>query len=255
MTSRLPIDPPLATRSPLLERLRTLERNLRYAGAGDLLLDRTAYPIGARILSQGEFHTARFIASGWTYRQRILADGRRQVLGFDLPGDMLAVCGPGGEYASFSVFAATPVTVVNALPVFKRLLEAKEGDSPTSLISAFMKLERELLFSQMIRLGRQTATERIVHFLLELQHRLQAVKLAAQESFQMPLTQELLADTLGLSVVHVNRVLQQLRRDKLIQMAAGKVTLLQPELLRAIGEFDGSKLALQPVPSSADAAS
>jgi CRP-like cAMP-binding protein len=249
------LDPLIAAGDPLLLRLRSLERNLQHASAGDLLLDRATYPIGARIVTQGEFHTGRFMAAGWAYRQRVLADGRRQVLGFDLPGDMLGVCAPGGERASFSVFAATPVTVVNAMPVFKYLVEAQNHGSSTSLHSALVTFERELLFSQMIRLGRQTAIERIAHFLLELHYRLRAVKLAAQYTFQMPLTQELLADALGLSVVHVNRVLQQLRRDNLIQLASGKVLLLQPELLRAIGEFDGTNLAAQPVPSSATAVS
>jgi len=235
------------TEQALLDRLKHIEPALRSKGAlEELLIERAAHPAGSRIVADHDFHTPSFVAAGWTYRQRVLADGRRQVFGFGVPGDLVAVCAPYGDHASFSVFAVTPVVTVIAVPLFRFLLKAEEPGTPMRLYSTFMNHEREMLLNQVTRLGRQTAIERIAHFLMELHHRLETVNLAANYSFSMPLTQELLADALGLSVVHVNRILQQLRRQKLLQVNGGAVVLLKPETLRAIGEFDDSRLERGP---------
>ena len=78
---------------------------------------------------------------------------------------------------------------------------------------------------QITRLGRRTAYERFGNLLLELYHRLHVVGLARDGRFALPLTQEMLADALGLSVVHVNRTVQQMRRDGLLELRAGTVVI------------------------------
>ena len=77
------------------------------------------------------------------------------------------------------------------------------------------------LRDQIVRLGRQTAYERLVHLVLEFHSRLQAIDMVDGNTFSLPLTQEILADALGLSVVHINRTLQQVRRDRLLDMRGG----------------------------------
>jgi CRP-like cAMP-binding protein len=84
-----------------------------------------------------------------------------------------------------------------------------------------------------MRLGRQTALERTAHLFLELRQRLAAVGLADGARFPLPLTQEVLADTLGLSIVHMNRTLQQLRREGLVEVKSGWARLLDPAALAA----------------------
>ena len=85
-----------------------------------------------------------------------------------------------------------------------------------------------------MRLGRQTPVERLAHLMLELDERLGRVGLVVESCFAMPLASEVLADVLGCSVVHVNRAIQQLRRDGLLDMRDGTVTLLQRERLQAM---------------------
>jgi CRP-like cAMP-binding protein len=88
-----------------------------------------------------------------------------------------------------------------------------------------------------VRLGRQTACGRFAHLMLELSGRLARLGLVSGDSFAMPLTQEVLADALGLSVVHVNRTVQLLRREGLLDIRGGMVSLLQPERLRALASW------------------
>nr|WP_281372616.1 helix-turn-helix domain-containing protein [Phenylobacterium haematophilum] len=88
-----------------------------------------------------------------------------------------------------------------------------------------------------MRLGRQTAYERLCHLLLEIRDRLLLVGMASETHFAMPMTQETLADATGLSIVHVNRILQQLRRERLLELQAGKAHLRDPAALAAIADY------------------
>ena len=88
-----------------------------------------------------------------------------------------------------------------------------------------------------MRLGRQTASGRFAHLMLELHERLARVGLADESCFAMPLTQEALADVLGFSVVHVNRTVQQLRRDCLLDVRSGTVVLMQRECLQDLASW------------------
>ena len=93
------------------------------------------------------------------------------------------------------------------------------------------------MLDHIVRLGRQTATERMCHLLLELRWRLHAVGLAPTREFALPLTQEAIGDAVGLSIVHVNRTLQDLRRRGLIELRQGRVVLLEAERMAEIAEF------------------
>ncbi len=95
-------------------------------------------------------------------------------------------------------------------------------------------LEAMLLGDQIVRLGWQTAGGRFAHLMLELHGRLSRVGLAQDDRFAMPLTQHALADVLGFSVVHVNRTLQQLRRDRLLDVRNGMAVLMQRERLQEL---------------------
>jgi CRP-like cAMP-binding protein len=94
------------------------------------------------------------------------------------------------------------------------------------------------LIDHMVRLGRLTAVEKLAHFLLEMQRRTAAPDAAGPRGFRLPLTQEAIGDALGLSVVHVNRVLRQLRLDNLIAMREGLVWILEPEKLTALAVLE-----------------
>ena len=97
----------------------------------------------------------------------------------------------------------------------------------------------------MLNMGRRSAYARLGHFLCEVGTRLAGSDLPRPECIVLPFTQADLADILGLSVVHINRVLQRMRREKLIKLSHGRLEVLDREQLEAVTGFDGSYL--QPI--------
>ena len=165
----------------------------------------------------------------------MLPDGRRQIFSFLLPGDGFGLSRrPGPELST--VAALTALETVDAEPMLDAI-HAGKAPGLARALSGIEPLEQTQLFDHMVRLGRQTAYERVAHFLLELQRRLEVVGLGDNQRFPLPLTQEILADALGLSIVHVNRTLQQLRRERLIELRSGVAILLERELLASIADY------------------
>lgn len=178
----------------------------------------------------------RLVVSGWASRQRVLADGRRQIFSFILPGEPIALARRPASPALGSVVALTALETVDAEPLVDAAVSGRAPGLAQFVVRA-QHTEDSLLLDHMVRLGRQTAYERVAHFLLELQHRLQLSGLGDSQRFPLPLTQEIMADVLGLSIVHVNRTLQQLRREKLIELRSGVAILLRRELLVSIADY------------------
>lgn len=195
----------------------------------------------------------RFVLAGWAALLRALPDGRCQIFRFVLPGDLLEAPSRGGRLPLWSVAAMTALETVDAT---RAVEAAAAGRAPgiEQALTAMSARDEELLFDHMVRLGQQTAYERLAHFLLELQRRLQLVGLGDAQRFPLPLTQEMLADALGLSIVHINRTLQQLRRDGLIELRSGVAILLDPAALLTIAGHDAPR-PLRPASSAAHKAS
>lgn len=216
----------------------------------DLLLGVAAsprqHPVRTEICAAGSACPPRFVVSGWVCRQRILADGRRQIVSFVLPGDPI---GPLLRPRIASPCSATALTQVETVDGTVLTDAANEpGESRQGITRAVHLMDRlgeVLLRDQIVRLGRQTAYERVLHLLLEFRDRLLLVGLGQRDRFAMPLTQETLADALGLSVVHVNRTLQQIRRDGLIELRSGGVVLHDLENIEAMADW-------QPLPDAAE---
>lgn len=185
------------------------------------LAEQRASVVRARreMLAQGqEINGARLIFHGWAARVHALPDGRRQFINFLLPGDVIDNCRHARPLAPATVIAMTDV-VIGASP--------PSGNSP-ALRQAFAvgeATEAAYLFAQIVRLGRLTALERIADLMLELHERLDVVGMVKAGSFEVPLTQEVLADALGLTSVHINRMLQLMRREGDLNWKQGRVTL------------------------------
>jgi CRP-like cAMP-binding protein len=224
---------------PVLRRLRSLAT--LSAAEEELLLGlserRIRHRAGDELIAEGQMlRRPRFIVSGWAQSQRVLMDGRRQTFGFLLPGDGIGLCQRQAPPAIAMVMAATFVETIDAEPVMEAV---QSGQAPglERAISAASRLDDILTYDQITRLGCQTAYERVAHFLLELQHRAQMAGLGDRQRFPMPLTQEMLADALGLSIVHINRTLQQLRQRKLIELRSGVAVLLDRDALIQLADF------------------
>lgn len=194
---------------------------------------------GTELFAEGDsLHSVRLLASGWACQQRILSDGRRQIFGFALPGDLFGSCCRSASIAQTTAVMLRSGTIADVTFVRDVLLESPRRFAGLAAAFAGLQAVHEgYLLNHVVRLGRQTAYERAAHLLLELNQRSAAVGLADDGSSPLPLTQELLADSLGLSVVHINRTLQQLRRDGLLEIRASSLRLLDADQLAAIAEY------------------
>jgi CRP-like cAMP-binding protein len=194
------------------------------------------------VLTQGQKYDVLFVLiDGIAIRYRILHDGRRQVLNIALPGDFIGFPSTFFEKALYSVTALTQ-SVVAPIP-FRTLLGLFDR-RPRLAAAIFWSFacEAAMYAEHLIDVGRRSALERVSHFLLELVTRLKIIGLADQRSFRMPLTQELIADALGLSVPHVNRTLRQLRDDELVSIEGSIVVIKDAKALSALADFDNSYL-------------
>jgi CRP-like cAMP-binding protein len=158
------------------------------------------------------------LLSGWAARVRSFSDGRRQILAVVLPGDLIGGWHHGDLPAPISVVALSEVAVIPA-PA------ARPGTGLAMAYAAAAAAEERCLYRQIARLGRLSAYERVADWLLEIHDRLAAAGLANGNSFPMPLTQEVLADALGLTSVHINRTLQSMRRDGVVDLRSGTARL------------------------------
>jgi CRP-like cAMP-binding protein len=234
---------------PLLEApVRRLEACHPLADAAVALLrDLDAsqtHAAGAELACEGDLSAPpRFVLTGWAARVRWLSDGRRQIVGFVLPGDSIGLYVRPHPLAVMSTIALTPVRTANAVPVRRALAESGPPAGLLEALEIAAGMDEARLLDQVVRLGRLTAYERICHLLLELRDRLTEVGLVHGASFPMPLTQEVLADAAGLSIVHVNRILQQLRRQGLLDLKSGRATLLDAERIESAADYVSPRVA------------
>jgi CRP-like cAMP-binding protein len=141
-------------------------------------------------------------------------------------------------HADGSAMALTEVVTADASALVAATTQREhEFKGLVALLRLMAALETALLHNHIVRLGRQTAYERMAHLMLEFHARLHVAGLAVGHEFAMPLTQETLADSLGVSVVHVSRILMQLRRDGLLQTASGKVRILDLSSMQAVADW------------------
>lgn len=194
---------------------------------------------GAELFGEGfAMGRPKVLLSGWAARCRVMPDGRRQIFTFVLPGDAIGLCHRVEPVALSTTVGLTKTVTADASALAEAAFDrSEEFENIAKAVSIAATLEETSLLDHIVRLGRMTAYERMAHLFLELRWRLAAVGLGGDRRFPMPLTQEVLADALGLSIVHVNRTLQQLRREGLIEAHHGYVEILRPEVLVTAADF------------------
>ncbi len=186
-------------------------------------------------------HQAYVLQSGWAFCYKLLPDGGRQVITFCLPGDFMGVRSVLLRTSDHS-FAAVTDSMVCAFSV-KRM---------TSVFSEFPRIGAAMLWAisrdeamvveHLVGVGRRSAIERVAHFFLELGDRLQLVGMASESGFEFPLNQYLLADAVGLTAIHTNRVLRQLREKGLITVKKHHVEINDVQGLKDLAGYDGGYL-------------
>jgi CRP-like cAMP-binding protein len=172
---------------------------------------------------------AWLIVSGWAAQARVMTDRRRQIGRVLLPGDVAGLTHQGGA-ARLGLLALTDVVVAD-FSLVRAAVATGKSRGLARVWAELQRAEQAGALQQILRLGRFTAYERTGDLLLELYERLAAVGLADGPTMPMPLTQEVLADCLGLSIVHLNRMVQQLRRNRMISSEPRRIRFLDLERL------------------------
>lgn len=181
------------------------------------------------------------LLEGLACRYRALPDGRRQIMAYLIPGDLLDLHGLLMGEMDHSICALTPCKIT--LAPHQKVLEAM--DQHVAISRALWRdtlVDAALAREWLVGLGRRSAYSRIAHLLSEVTERLDAAGLGDGQAFELPLTQQELADSLGLSLVHVNRVLQRLRANGLIGLGRGVLQIQDREGLMLAGGFDAAYL-------------
>lgn len=153
------------------------------------------------------------ILEGWAALVKLISNGRRQILYVFLPGDIAELANSAGRMGNASVLALTDVSLCK-LPA--------NGGFDELYDRARVEQEGQLL-RHITRLGRFSAYERVVDWVIEIAERLHV---DPDERFALPITQEVMADVLGLTGVHVNRTINALRQDRLIDIQRGQAHIL-----------------------------
>ncbi|MEH6648268.1 Crp/Fnr family transcriptional regulator [Sulfitobacter sp.] len=195
---------------------------------------RRTFVAGRDLVHQGQSdQAASILISGWACSYKLLEDGQRQIVDFQIPGDFLSLRSVVLHISDHSIEPVPDieVTEVNISDLMKAF-----SDTPRLATAVLWAASRDeaMVVEHLINIGRREAEVRVAHFLLELGARLALVGLGSKAGYACPLTQYLMADALGLSSVHVNRVLRKFREgfvtfynyDRLVKFADFEMTYL-----------------------------
>lgn len=233
----------------LLSKLRAhLPEWALVAGHESQILERlasTARPIrrGADIVTQGRRYDSLFVlAEGFALRYRIMPDGRHHVLNVSIPGDTIGYPACFFDTALYSVSALSRAAVY---AISFDDISTIFHDHPQLALTLFWSMAREhaVLGEHLADVGWRNAHERLAHFLLEMATRLAGIGMSDGTTFDLPITQAKLADVLGLSIPHVNRMLRRLREDGLIELAGARVRIVDRAALAALADFNEAYLS------------
>ncbi|KQY15216.1 Crp/Fnr family transcriptional regulator [Rhizobium sp. Root482] len=201
---------------------------------GELAVD-----AGTTILLEGSHSPHLFtVLSGWGFRYKMLDDGRRQILNYVMPGDLIGLQGTLMGEMQHSVEALSPVT----LCVFEREKLGTLYRNYPSLaydLTWIAAQEERILDENLLSIGRRSALERAAYLLAFLYQRAKATNLFKGERVSIPITQQHVADTLGLSIVHTNKTLKKLSERRLIRWADRGCDILDDEGLMQMSGWEG----------------
>ncbi|MDA3858742.1 MAG: Crp/Fnr family transcriptional regulator [Roseovarius sp.] len=199
---------------------------------------RRTFIAGRDLVHQGQLDQAAYILiSGWACSYKLLEDGQRQIVDFQIPGDFL---GLRSVVLHISDHSVEPVTDIEVTEVHVADLMQAFSKTPRLATAVLWAASRDeaMVVEHLINIGRREAEVRVAHFLLELGARLALVGLGSKAGYACPLTQYLMADALGLSSVHVNRVLRKLREAGMVTFRDGFVTFDNYDRLVEFADFE-----------------
>ncbi|HZL39707.1 MAG TPA: Crp/Fnr family transcriptional regulator [Pseudolabrys sp.] len=235
---------------PFVARLRQLI-DLKPAdlkGLDDIIDDELVIRRRRDLIADGyEYRKLCFVKDGFAVRYKLLRNGKRQILNVIMPGDVIGLPASFYERAGYAVSAITDLRMnVCSLDAYVQLCYRHPQ---YALALTWITVQEAATYAEhVIDVGRRTPVEGLSHFLLELHARLKAVSRAEKARFTLPFSQEVIADVLGLSVPHLNRMMQRLRKEKLIADSDRVIEFLDTDAMQTLAHYQPQ--ALIPIPRS-----
>ncbi len=192
---------------------------------------------GRELFHEGQDDQMLFIVQGgWASSYKDLPDGRRQIIQFAIPGDCVGLRNVNLKASDHTFSALTEATFCTIDAI--RLMQLFD-DFPAIRAGLLWSAARDeaMAVERLVGVGRRTAAGRIAHFFMELAERLALVGLAKETEFKCPLNQYVLADALGLSAIHVNRVLRVFRERGFLSIKSGTVIIHNPQSLGEVANY------------------
>lgn len=206
--------------------------------------ERLVFAAGDNLVLEGERPTrSLLVTSGYTARYRMLPDGQRQITTIHMPGDFVDLHSFLLKEMDHAVGALSSCTIIT-FPHERLVAVTERFPHLTRMLWLTTLLDGSIQREWLVAMGRLSALERVGHLLCEIYTRLAFVSLAEDHQFNLPITQAALADTIGISTVHVNRVLQELRQGHYLAWDGGMLKILDWDRLAALAKFDTRYLHL-----------
>lgn len=205
-----------------------------------------AYPRHRDLIRQGDRPGFVFLLlKGWAYRYKLLKNGKRQILGYLIPGDLCDLHVSFLKEMDHSIGLLTDAEVALIPDVEIHQVMERHPRIQRALWSATL-VDEAILREWLTNMGQRDAFGRIGHHLCEQWARMKSIGLVTTgEEFDLPLTQEEIGDSLGLTPVHVNRTLKRLREEGIVAFRQKRLTVLDPPRLATISGFDATYLHLK----------
>ncbi|MBC7799767.1 MAG: Crp/Fnr family transcriptional regulator [Gemmatimonadaceae bacterium] len=181
------------------------------------------------------------ILEGWACRYKILPEGTRQITAFLMPGDCCDMHASVLDHMEHSIATLTAARVAR---IPRNRMEELVVTRPALTRAFFWSqlVDEDTLRAWIVSMGRRNSVQRVAHLMCELYVRARNVGLISDDRFEMPLTQTVLGDALGLTAVHVNRVLRKLRLAGVMELTAGSLIIADIDQLATVAGFDDNYL-------------
>jgi CRP-like cAMP-binding protein len=200
------------------------------------------FPAGHHLIREGDDPDPVFvILEGWACGYKILPDGGRQIISFLLPGDFCDIHIAILHAIDHNIMTLTKASVAS-LPRAEMEVLIQANPNLTQAFWWSQLVDQSILRSWIASMGRRKSVERVAHLMCELYIRMRNIGLASDDECKMPLTQLVLADALGLTPVHVNRVLRVLKKAEVMELSHGSLKIIDSVKLAEIAGFDGNYL-------------
>ncbi|MDA9412397.1 Crp/Fnr family transcriptional regulator [Bradyrhizobium sp. CCBAU 45384] len=237
-----------AIRAALIERLRVssaiAEEDIKEVEA--LPISVRQFPAETAVVRDGERATdCCLIVDGFCARSKTLANGKRQILSLHIPGEIPDLMSLFLHVMDHDLSTLTPATLGF---ISHEALQKLHRRSPR-VAEMFWRdtlIDSAMFREWIVNVGQRPAPARLAHVMIELRERLRMIGRLDSDSFEMPLTQEQIGEALGITAVHANRVIRQLRQEGIVELNRGRVIVLDERKFQELADFEPRYLHQSP---------